>query len=475
MAVSATSSITTALGAGSGIDIGTLVPSLVEAQFAAQTKRLAAKAETLTAQISGVTKLRSAITGFDQALKSLVKGGTLSTQPTSSNTAAVRVSALPGAKPSTTAATVEVRQLAQAQAATTRTPVAATAPFATGKLTIRLGSETTTNGTTSFTPASSFEVPVGADDASLAGIAKAVNAANKGVTASVVRDGDGVRLQLKGPTGAAGAFRVEGTDDASPAAGAISLSSLNVSRDADSPGRIGTDARDAVVVLDGAEFARATNSVTDLIDGVRLDLAAAGTAALTAQSPAAAITQAVEDFAATYNEMLGVIKEENDPVSGPLKGEASVRTLANGLKRLTTQAIGTSATAGAPRTLADLGLSTARDGTVSVDAARLAAVMAKYPVEVEAMFAEGKGLPAALGKLATDAASTVYGLGSAATRYAKLQTDNAKAQTALTEQADTAKTRMTKQYAAMDARVAAYKSTQTFLENQIKAWNKSDG
>jgi flagellar hook-associated protein 2 len=33
---------------------------------------------------------------------------------------------------------------------------------------------------------------------------------------------------------------------------------------------------------------------------------------------------------------------------------------------------------------------------------------------------------------------------------------------------------MTKQFAGMDARVAAYKSTQTFLTNQIAAWNKSD-
>jgi flagellar hook-associated protein 2 len=33
---------------------------------------------------------------------------------------------------------------------------------------------------------------------------------------------------------------------------------------------------------------------------------------------------------------------------------------------------------------------------------------------------------------------------------------------------------MTQQFAKMDAKVAAYKSTQTFLTNQIAAWNKSD-
>ena len=34
--------------------------------------------------------------------------------------------------------------------------------------------------------------------------------------------------------------------------------------------------------------------------------------------------------------------------------------------------------------------------------------------------------------------------------------------------------RLTRQFATMDARTAAYKSTQTFLDNQIKAWNRSD-
>ena len=36
------------------------------------------------------------------------------------------------------------------------------------------------------------------------------------------------------------------------------------------------------------------------------------------------------------------------------------------------------------------------------------------------------------------------------------------------------RTQLTAQFAAMDARVAAYKSTQSFLTNQIAAWNKSN-
>ena len=35
------------------------------------------------------------------------------------------------------------------------------------------------------------------------------------------------------------------------------------------------------------------------------------------------------------------------------------------------------------------------------------------------------------------------------------------------------KTQLTQQYAAMDSKIAAYKSTQTFLTAQIAAWNKT--
>jgi len=474
MAVSATSSITTALGAGSGIDIGTLVPALVEAQFAAKTKRLTAQNETLTAQVSGVAKLKSAITGFDKALKALAESGTLTTQPSSSNTQALRVSAIAGGGTSLPGGTIEVRQLAQGQAATTREPVGAAAAFKAGKLSFAMGTETKgEDGTYSFAPGTSFDIDINADT-NLAGVAAAINAAKKGITASVVSDGDGVRLQLKGPSGAAGAFRVTGTANADADAAALDLSALNVSRDGGSAAAIGVDARDAILVVDGAEFRRSSNTVTDLMDGVRMELAATGTSTLTTAAPTTAITQAVQDFVATYNEMLGVLKEETNATTGALKGDSSAAALTAGLKRLTTQNLATGSDAGAPRMLADLGVATARDGTLSVDTNKLAAVMTKYPAQVEAMFAQKQGLPAAMTKLSTEASSSVYGLTASADRYARLQKRNTADAAALTTQAEAAKTRLTRVYAAMDSRVAAYKSTQTFMDNQIKAWNRSD-
>ena len=84
VAQSAAASLLKSLGTGSDVDLGSLVPSLVDAQFAAKKAQLAKKQETVTAQISGVATLKNTIAEFSKALESLVKGGTLATQPVSS-------------------------------------------------------------------------------------------------------------------------------------------------------------------------------------------------------------------------------------------------------------------------------------------------------------------------------------------------------------------------------------------------------
>ena len=112
-----------------------------------------------------------------------------------------------------------------------------------------------------------------------------------------------------------------------------------------------------------------------------------------------------------------------------------------------------------------------RDGTLRVDSARLAKMMATAPEQVEAMFAAGAGLTTALDAIAAKALDKNHGLGSSETNYAKAQDRLADDLDDMREATEKLRTRMTQQFAAMDAKVAAYKSTQSFLEQQIKAWN----
>lgn len=477
-AAGSAASIVKTLGTGSGIDTVALVTGLVEAQFAVKNAALTKRADTLTAQISSVAKLKSGITGFDAALKTLVKGGTLATTPTTSAAAVVQVSRLEGARLDQISTRLEVTQLAAAQAATTRTAVTATSGFASATLTLKVGAATGDAGARVLEPRVEKEIAVPAG-ATLSQVAALINAqtSDTGVVATIVNDGNGQRLTLKSSTGAANAFTVEVAGTA-PTAGENDPASLGVSLNPSGPDGqdavIGTEAADALVRIDGATFTRASNSVTDLVPGVKLQLQSIGSSQLGSSAPTENLAATIADFVATFNELHAVIAAEIDPADGALRGDPTVTAASRALARLSTTALVPAAGA-APVTLAELGVRTARDGTLSLDEAQLNTMVQRFPAQVEAMFAATtSGLPAALGSVAARVTDRTAGFDVATARYNKLKSGISDQQTKATSEAEAMKTRLTAQFAAMDARVAAYKATQTFLDNQIKAWNRSD-
>jgi flagellar hook-associated protein 2 len=133
---------------------------------------------------------------------------------------------------------------------------------------------------------------------------------------------------------------------------------------------------------------------------------------------------------------------------------------------------------GAPTTLAQLGVGTNRDGTLKVDTTTLNRVLAANPDQVEAMFASTSsnalGLASTLSGISLTTSSSIYGLGASADRYTKAQKDLASQQDQVSLLSDAMNKRLTQQFSAMNSKVGFYKSTQTFLDNQIKAWNKSE-
>ncbi len=458
----ATQALLNGLNAGSGVDTGTLVTSLVAAQFAARTAALKAKSDTLTAQISGVGTLKSTMTGFSTALATLVKSGTLQTQPTSSSSAVLSATALPGAKLSALSASVTVTRLATAQVARTDKAVPAAdraKSLETGALTLTIGGGT------------GIAIDVG--NGSIDAIAAGINASKSGVTASVVTDANGgAYLSVKGGTGAAQAFTLKGPGTTGTSGkvdigdGASNTSFVSV-------------AQNAQLTVDGIAVERPSNTVSDLVDGVQLQLNAVSTVPVTLGSttPTDALTQAVNDVVTTYNEVLTAITQQTDPITGNLRADPAATSLLRALKGLTSKALVGGATIGIPRSLSEIGVATNTDGTLRVDTDLLAKQIAANPDTIESMFAPSGtnvfGLSASLTALTTSATSALTGLGASTARYTAAASDLAKQQDKVTDQSAQLTTRLTQQYASMNSRVSAYKSTQAFLTNQIAAWNKS--
>jgi flagellar hook-associated protein 2 len=461
------------LGAGSGIDTKALVSSLIDAQFAAKTQALTARKETLTAQISALAQLKSGLTGFSSALSNLVSGGSLSTQPVSSDASVLNVARLPGANVTGVTASVEVRQLAAAQVVNSGTVTDKTAAFGKGTLTITLGAMSYTGDTpTGFTPksgATPVTVTIGDGQNSLQGIAEAINLAKAGVTASVLTDTTGSRLVVKGATGAEQAFTIDVAEDAT----APGLSALAFNTSTQSMG-LTRKSVDALVALDGVEVRRPTNSIGDLLTGVRLDLVKAvpgQTITIGTSAPTSALSQAVSDIVETYNQLISIAKTETNTADGVLRNDNGARELMRQLGALTNRDLNATAAEGEPSTLGELGVATNRDGTLTLNTAALQSALSRNGPSVEKILTVGLGQ--ALRQISNALTAPTGPLTASQSGYSRLQGALARETEKIELDTATLRERLTRQFAGMDARVSAYKATQSFLDQQIKSWTRS--
>lgn len=375
MESSVTSSIATSLGIGSGINTAALVDQLATATKAPRDARLTTKLDDNTAKVSALGTAINTISAFSTSLGSLISGGSLFTQPTSSNTNILSVSAVAGSRLSTLSATVEVKQIAKNQALSSASLAGSNATVGEGTLKL-----TTASG--------DFDIVIDSSNNTLAGLANAINGANSGVTASTINDSTGTRLVLKSATGAENAFSLELTTGNSAELGRFTFDAATYDPDAITGMTLSQSAQDAEVLVDGVTINKASNTFSDVISGVQMTLNGASpgtTITLGSSRPTSAITQAVSDFIDAYNEMKTALNEATNAKSGPLRTDNGMRNMVRQLAQITSTQL-TYPTDGGPTTLAEIGVSTNRDGSLTLDTARLTAVMAANPDAVEAMF-----------------------------------------------------------------------------------------
>lgn len=377
MVSSVGSSILTSLGASS-LDTASLVDQLAKASIADKQKALTARETANTAKISDLASAVSSINAFSSSLSTLIAGGTLYTQPTSSNTNVLQVSAQAGARLNGLSASVRVEKLAMAQTLTAAPLTGASSPVGTGTLELKVGSQTKT-------------ITIDSTNNTLAGLAKAIKDSGLGIGASIVSDSSGARLVVKGATGSANAFSLKMTSGSASELGRFAYDPATYDPDAITGLTLQQGAQNAELIVDGVAVSKATNNITDVIDGVKLDLMSASpgtTITIGSSQPVEAIKQAVTDFVSAFNEMRTTLKGMTG-TDGSLRSDTGIRSLVQRLSALTSTRL-TYASDGSPTTLAEIGVSTNRDGSLSLDSGRLASVMARNPSAVEAMFNPGQ-------------------------------------------------------------------------------------
>ncbi len=445
-----------------------LASNLAEAQFAGRLARIDSRSELLDRQISSAATLKSQIVQLAASIGDRVRTGDLSSQPGIANPGVAAVSR--GLGSGSGSYNLEVTALAAAQTLVSPGLAGATTPVGAGTLTLRFGSFAGGNFTADpARQAPTITIPAGA---TLNDAAAAINGANAGVTAYVATGANGAQLVLKGGEGAANAFVLEASEDpANPG-----LSALTWDGAAD-PARLANAAADAAFRLDGVAMTRGSNQIDNVAPGLSLRLTGTNPGTPTAirfSDPASAVSGFMQDLTAALNEFAATLNKATDPMSGELARDSGARALRSTLAQLASTTIMPSAEPGEPRTLGELGLAINRDGTYRLDTARLSATLKAAPNGVTGMFTAGLyGVFATIDRIARNASTTGNpgSLGGSVVRYTAKRSDLGTERSTLAEAQEALRAQLTARFAKTDTRVGGSRSTLSFLQGQIDAWN----
>ncbi len=470
------------LGAGSGLDVQSLVSQLAAAERAPRQSLLDARQARVDARISALGQYRAALDSLVGALDSRVASGVLGGIPTISDPSILTMRVDPGAI--IPRQTLEVKQLARAQTLSS-TPIAdAAAAVGQGTLTISFGKVAGATVAEGFVAGglADLVVTIGPDQDSLTGLKNAINdaAALSGapLQAQIVSDADGSRLLLRGSSGEASGFTVT-------SAGDPSLQAFDFNQSV--PGGLDRTltALDAEVAIDGVTLKRPSNAINDLIPGARLALAKAqpGTlVTLEANRDDTELTVAVADIASAFNELAALGRSLTagggaTGSAGALVSDGATRRAVAGLAQLLGKPL-VPVEGSAPTTLSQLGLSITREGAFTIDVDRLEAAVRDHPASVEkivtALNARGTILSPAgpLRQLADSFRAAAQGSAGQPTALQREASEISRQREALDLKINRYRETMTRQFAALDRAVGQSRATQSFLTQQIDIWSR---
>ena len=343
-------------GLGSGIDTNSIVTALMKLERApidrveADKKALTTK-KGVVQEINGLLgKLRDAAAAM-YAPNALEAKAATSADPTIA-TASVSAAAAAGTY------NVTVTSLAQAHT----TASAAAPPLTAGQaLDITVGGSTKS-------------VAIQAGD-TLQKFADRINGTDDvGVSASVIND---KLVLISKESGAAGGITLGGT-----AAGGFGFATTQA-------------AQDAAATVNGLPVTSSGNSIEGAINGVTLNLTKLGSTTVTVGSDGAANLKKAQTFVDAYNSLLSNINRSTmydaaTSTAGTLQGDQTISSLGSQLRGIAGSAI--AGLGGAYDSLSQIGITSARDGTLTLDQGTFTAALTADPDAIADVFGRDDGV-----------------------------------------------------------------------------------
>ncbi len=384
-------SIVSSTGA-SGLPIDSLVTAQMQAEQQPITD-IKTKISSYNTKLSAYSTLKSGLSTFQTAVDKLATAAKFNAQSVTASDA-TSISATANGTAVLGNYSVSVTQLATSQKLASPAYSSATDIVGTGKLTISFG--TTGTAPASFTTnadKADITIDITSSNNTLSGIRDAINAKNASVSASIVNDGTGNRLVITSKdTGEVNSLKISVADDDGNNTDTGGLSALAYDPLASSNNMTQmTAAKNALLTVDGMSISKASNTVSDVIQGVTLTLKSVTSASntLSVGTDTDTIQSSVQSFVDAYNALNTSMRNLTKFVSagstsnGALLGDSTARNIMVKLKSMLSAS---SPTATTYKTLSDIGVSMGSDGSLSLDNTKLQKAITNNVSDVAKLF-----------------------------------------------------------------------------------------
>ncbi len=444
-------------GIGSGLNVSQIVTALMDAEKG-PLNSINKSIATDNAQISAYGSISSQISSFQSAISGLITPSTIkATNSSSSSTSVLSVSndgtALAGE--------YKITNVVLASPQVLTSDISATAYTSTNSSIGTTGS-ITISGTT-ITPTSY----------TVAGMVEAINNANiSGISATIINLGTSATPDYQ--------IRIVNTSDTSAT---IALSAGN-----DFTGLAFTSA-DAVagsLTINGTTVSRSSNTITDLVPGLTINLVGTGNSTITVAQDSSALSTKISAFVAAFNALDKSLKDISSydataKKGAALYGDSTVNSLRREIRSIITSTLGVDSTTSYNR-LSQVGVSFKSDGTLSLTSTTLNTAISTNFNKVASLFSGTgdstdsstlQGFAYQLNTLLTNATG-IDGL--ITNRKSSLQSEirrlQARAEQEQLRLADLQQMYQ-KQYTALDRTVASLNSMASYLTNQFDAMSNA--
>lgn len=332
-----------------------------------------AQIKTDNVQISALGAVQGALSSLNGALSGISDPASINAMKASTSSSGIASATASASAASGSYALTNVT-LAKTQEIYSSTFASANAAIGAGSGTIAFkfgnGSSATIN------------IPSSADTVS--GVENAINAANKGVTASIVNTASGARLVLQSTEpGSSNAFTVTGTG----AAASLSYGSGSGTMS------LGQAARDASFTVNGVPVTETSNSSISLVNGLTVSLKSSGSTTVSVSNSPSNLSSALSTFTNKLNNAISVITKQTAYASakssasaagsspsvtaGPLLGNVQIQQLKQDLMSAVSSAAGSGFSANS------LGLTISSAGTLSFSSSTFATAYKSNPTGVD--------------------------------------------------------------------------------------------